>query len=134
MRHWVASLALAAMLSVLLAPGAAAGEQWCEDDPPVVITTPLGAHVVVYVTNGAQGAEHLVAVQLASISYTVTSIDGGRATLVRMAVTIPPDQFASSFATRSTVSTGPYKTLDQLATTRGRSGRAMRLEFRLDVP
>ncbi len=134
MRHWLASLALAAVLSVLLAPGAAAGEQWCEDDPLMVITTPRGAHVVVYVTNGAQGAEHLVAVQLASIDYTTTSIDGGRATLVRMAVTIPPDQFASSFATRSAVGTGPYKTLDRLATARGRSGRAMRLEFRLDVP
>src|ERR671927_429251 len=105
MRHWLASLALATVLSLLLAPGAAAGEQWCEEDPPVVITTPRGAQVVVYVTNGAQGAEHLVAVQLTSIDYTATAIDGGRATLVRMAVTIPPDPFASAFATRSTVST-----------------------------
>ncbi len=129
-------LALLAALTLVLAPASpvAAMEEWCEDDPPVVITTPKGNRVVVYVTSGALGVEHLAAVQLARITYTVKPADDGRKTLVIMDVTVPNDAFGTGFPTKSTVSEGPFKTLKIYATATGTSGTRMRLKFKLAVP
>ncbi len=129
-RYFLAALLAALSLALLSAP-AGAGEQWCEDDPLVVITTPGGAKVPIYVTNAALGLDHLPAVQLATISYTAKS--AGSSTLVQMNVTIPDDLFDSHFATRTTASTGPLATGTVLATASGFSGAAMNMQFMLDV-
>lgn len=126
---------LAAALVMVGVPGkAAAIAVWCEDDPPVVIETPAGGLVTVWVTNGVLGVEHLPAAQLARISYSVESISGGTATRVTMGVVIPGDLFASRFATRSVVSTLPARGGTVLADADGHSGESMRLKFVLDVP
>src|SRR6266542_4059813 len=109
---------------------AGAGEQWCETDPLVVVTTPGGAAVALYVTNGAAGVEQLAAVQLADISYTTLTTDGGSATLVHMTVTVPTGLDGSPYDTSSVVSTGPLKTGVILASVRGSSGLPMRMDFK----
>ena len=132
--RFLLSAILAFALLVGLAPDVDAGAQWCEADPLVTITTPSGNTVPVYVTNGAQGEEHLPAVLAAKMDYTVQATDGGQATLVRMTVLIADDHFETHFATRSVVSTGPLKTGTIYATATGHSGQAMHLAFKLDVP
>jgi hypothetical protein len=115
----------------LAAPGASAGAQWCDTDPVVVIITPSGVLVPLFVNNGAQGVEHQPAVLLASMPYTVTPVDGG--TEVHLNVTVPNDLFARGFPTRSVVSTGPLGTGTVYATAYGVSGKPMQLTFTLDV-
>jgi hypothetical protein len=109
-------------------------ESWCEDDPPVIVTTPGGSLVIVYVTSGAIGLEHLLAVQLATIEYTAKPANGGQATRVDMTVQVPNDLFASGFPTRTTVSSGPFKLGTIYGTASGRSGEPMRVTFQLPVP
>jgi hypothetical protein len=111
---------------------ARAGEQWCEDDPLIVVQTPEGALVPVYVTNGARGVENLPFVLLTSVTYSVKKL--GRGTVVDMAVTVPNDPLSPPFETRSTVSTGPLKTGVVLATASGYSQETMHMRFTLDVP
>jgi hypothetical protein len=132
-RYFLAALLAALCLALLSAP-ASAGEQWCEDDPLVVITTPGGAQVPIYVTSAALGLEHLPAVQQAIISYTAKS--AGSSTLVQMNVTVPDDPVDSHFATRTTASTGPLATgtvLANVANASGFSGAAMNMQFMLNV-
>jgi hypothetical protein len=128
--------ALCAAVLVWGAPAstATAMESWCEDDPPVVIITPGGSMVIVYVTSGAIGLEHLVALQLATIRHTVTPANGGLATHVDMTVEVPNDLFASGFPTRTTVSSGPFKLGTIHGTAMGRSGEPMHVAFQLPVP
>ena len=129
---------LAALLGVLAGAApvgvAQAGEQWCETDPLVVIRTPSGELVPLFVTNGAAGVEYLALVQLARMDYTTVSVEGARATLVRLLVIVPSTWDGRRFATSSVVSTGPLKTGTVLASASGQSGLPMRLEFRLDRP
>ena len=113
---------------------AGAGEQWCETDPLVVVTTPGSARVPLYVTSGAAGVEHLAAVQLADIRYSTLTTDGGSSTLVHMTVTVPTGLDGSRYDTSSVVSTGPLKTGTVLASTIGSSGLPMRLDFKLGTP
>ena len=134
MKSILLALLTAVLLLVAAAPEVAALEEWCEDDPLVLITTPGGNVAPVYVTNGALGTEHLPAVQLATISHTVHSVDGGRATLVRMTVVVPNDAFGSHFPTRTTASSGPMKSGTIYDTDTGYSGEPMHLSFRLNVP
>ena len=115
----------------MTAPGASAGAQWCDTDPVVVIVTPRGAPVPVFVTSGALGVEHLPAVLLASTKYTVAPVSGG--TLVKMDVVVPNDIFAHSYPTRTVASTGPLGTGMIYARASGTSGKPMRLTFTLSV-
>jgi hypothetical protein len=112
---------------------ARAGEQWCETDPVVLVTTPGGSVVSVYVTNGAGGLQYLPLLQLAEIRYTVSSVEGGSATLVKMTVTVPTGG-GSRFQTTTAASTGPLKTGAILDEASGVSGKPMRLEFKLGTP
>jgi hypothetical protein len=133
-----AFVALAAVVVglLLLAPGArpaAASDEWCESDPAVAVRTPAGAVVVVYVTNGALGAEHRPALARAQIGYAAVAAPGGAGTLVDMEVVVPDDGGAR-FPTRSVVSTRPLKTGAVLAAAEGWSGRPLRLRFQLGVP
>ena len=129
----VAAVLVGTLLLAGLAPAARASEQWCEDDPLVLVTTPSGVVVPVYVTNGALGLEHLAALQLARITYSVRAVEGERATLVQMEVVVPGDWLDDQFKTRSTASTGPLKTGAVLASDTGVSGRPMYLQFKLNV-
>src|SRR5688572_14713720 len=126
-RRALASL-LAGGLALGSAGGVSAAEQWCETDPLVVIATPSGNLVPVYVTTGAEGLR-LAQAQLAAIEYTVSPAESGRATRVSMTVTVPVALDGVRFATRSVVSTGPLKTGTILASVSGTSGHAMRMEF-----
>lgn len=126
----LASAMLAAVLTASLGSGAAAGDQWCEWDPVVVITTPGGSIVPVYVTNGAEGAEHSPAVLVARMSYTAQPTWDGGGTLVHLTVVIPGDHFGD-FAAASVVSSGPLKTGTIFAGTTGRSNAPMQMVFAL---
>jgi hypothetical protein len=134
MMRYLLSVVVALVLLAGPAPRASASELWCETDPLVVITTPGGSQVPIYATNSALGLEHLPAVQVARISYTAISTEGGLATAVLLDVLVPEDELSDHFATRSVVSTGPLKSGTILASASGFSGQAMQMQFKLNVP
>ena len=134
MRRFLLAAIVAVALLLALAPGMSAGAKWCDEDPLVLIQTPGGSLVPVYVTVGALGTEHLPAVLLAAITYTAKPVHDGRATHVQLDVVLPDDEFASHFETRATASTGPMATGTIYDSTYGYSGEVMRLVFKLDVP
>jgi hypothetical protein len=131
-RRLVSGLLIALFL-VAFTPAsvATASDQWCEDDPPIVIHTPGGALVTLYVTDSALGAQHLPAVQLASI--TADASPTGSGTLVHVQVLVRSDAFDGHFAIRSVVSTGPFATGTIEATASGFSGQTMAMAFTLPV-
>ena len=137
-RGGMARALVAVLLALVVLAGptapAGAGEEWCESDPVVPITTPKGNVVAVYVLTGAQGPEHLPAVLAAEYRYTATAAAGGAGTLVELDVLVPPGGAAAPFATRSAASTGPLQTGTALASATGWSGQPMRLRFELAVP
>jgi hypothetical protein len=133
-RRLLLAIFTVAAIALALAPARAAAAEWCDTDPLVLINTPGGALVPVYVTNGALGAEHLAAVQLANMTYSVQPTANGSATLVHLNVVIPNDVFATHFATRSVASSGPLATGTLYDSASGFSGQAMTLTFTLDVP
>jgi hypothetical protein len=126
----LASVLLALVLLAGLVPGAGATEQWCEVDPLVVIMTPGGNLVPVFVTNRARGGrEYLPALVKAHISHTAKPAKGGTAVEVYVTIAaIPGVTDAASIA-----STGPLGTGAVYDTTRGTTGQQMTLEFKLDV-
>ncbi len=127
--------AIAVVLCLLAwAPSAAAAGEWCEFDPVVLVITPGGAIVPVFVTNGAQGVEHLAGAQLAEMRYSAQPAKSGAATQVQLRVLIRGDLFDKRFPTRSTVSSGPLATGHIFARADGVSGDTMQLAFVLDVP
>ena len=134
MKSTLRALLLAVLLLQAAAHPAGAMEEWCDDDPPIVIRTPAGRLVPVYVTNGALGAQHLTAAQLARISYAVQPIPGASATRVTVSVAVPGDLWSSSFSTRTSVSTGPMKTGTVYGTATGSATQTMVVSFRLDQP
>jgi hypothetical protein len=142
MRLFLRTLVVLAVLGVLLVPGYAQGrgvpsavamEAWCDGDPVVVIVTPGGAIVPLFVTSSGLGLQHLPAVLLAGITYTTEPADGGTATLVKLRVVVPGDLFDPRFATRSVVSTGPLGTGTVHGSTSGVSGAPMSVTFKLNV-
>jgi hypothetical protein len=116
-----------------LAPAAGAYDEWCEVDPAVLVRTPGGNTVVVHITSAALGIEHEAALRAASISTTVQA-GGAGGTDVEIEVTVPDDALATGFSTRTMASTLPWGTGTVLATETGKSGQAMKLRFRLDIP
>jgi len=129
-------LVLCAALLGPVAPARAAAE-WCDTDPLLLITTPDGAVVPVFILVGARGAAHLPAAQTASLiatSATAEATAGGRATRVTVTVAVPDDPFGRGFPVRAAASTGPLGTGTVYATAEGVSGTAMTLRFTLDVP
>ncbi|HEU5317157.1 MAG TPA: hypothetical protein VFX49_13695 [Chloroflexota bacterium] len=112
---------------------AAAGETWCDIDPPVAILTPGGNLAVVYVVTS--GPPLLLANLLApAITYEVKPAESGDATRVAMDVTVKdpvaPDGHQN---VRSEVWTGPARTGRLLSAAEGLSGAPMRHHFKLDV-
>ena len=118
---------------VAVAAPAMAGDEWCPADPAVVVRTPAGNTVVVHITIWALGAEHAAALRDAAIVTSVTAASSS-ATDVEIQVTVPDDAYATGFSTRVVASTHPWEAGTVLATDAGKSGQAMKLRFRLDVP
>jgi NhaP-type Na+/H+ or K+/H+ antiporter len=111
-----------------------ASEEWCEYDPVVLVTTPGGRVVPVYLLIGAAGLENLPLVTAAQYSRIVEPTDAGRATLVRLEVLVPKRLDGGTFSTRVTASTGAHATGTILDTETGLSGEPMPLTFKLGVP
>ena len=123
----------AVLLALALTPTVWADE-WCQNDPAVVIRTPAGKTVVVHVTNYALGAQHLNALNAARIDQAVRPAANGHGTQVAIEVTVPDDAYASGFPVRSVVSTKPFGRGTVYDDESGLSGNTLRLSFRLDVP
>jgi hypothetical protein len=132
--RFLLSALLVCLLAATPAPGASASAQWCETDPVVVITTPRGERVPVYVTNGAEGGpERMPAVLTAKMSSTAEPGHtwGGRGTHVHLYVVVQADGSDEPFATRTVASSGPYKSGVIYGQGTGLSGRAMEVMFNL---
>jgi hypothetical protein len=112
---------------------AAASEVWCESDPVVLVTTPGGHRVPVFVLTGAAGLEHLPQVTAARYSYVAAPACGDAVTQVKLDV-VPAALGAETFATRATSSTGPMATGTVLDGATGTSGQPMRLPLTRSVP
>jgi hypothetical protein len=133
-RAVLTAMVMALFLMGTAAPAALASDDWCDTDPLVVIKTPAGNLVPVFNTVGAKGLQHQPAILLARVSYTTQRGGDGRSTVVNLNVTVPDDLIGSGFPTRAKISTGPMGTLKVLATATGTSGKAMPMQFTLDVP
>lgn len=132
--------ALATLLSLLFTPLTSltpavvhADETWCDTDPPVIITTPAGNHVVVYVFDGGpvQEAAYLLT---PTVSYSVQSTANGTATGVHLTVLVQSDSLTGSYAMTSQVWSGPGGTGIKYAEGSGVSGTAVPLHFTLNTP
>jgi hypothetical protein len=132
-RQVLLAVAMAVAMLWGMVPVASAGDEWCPNDPLVVIHTPGGHTVPVHVTNYGLGVEHQEAVNSASIQTHVESTRGGQATNVTIVVQIPNDGTPGGFRTRSVASTQPMGSGTVYDTASGRSGRVMVLGFVLNV-
>jgi hypothetical protein len=134
MARTLVAVGIALLLLVGSVTTGGASEEWCEYDPVVLVTTPGGSVVPVYLLIGAAGLENLPLVTAAQYSRIVEPTDAGRATLVRLEVLVPKRLDGGTFSTRVTASTGAYATGTILDTETGLSGEPMPLTFRLGVP
>ena len=132
-RFLMASLA-AALLAAGFAPSALAGDDWCDVDPTLLVTTPAGNHAVVYYVTGAYGTQHAATTQLATVSYSAAPANGGQATNVTLSVAVPNDAFGAGFPTRVVVSAGPWATYGVFGSAQGVSGQTMQVSFLLNIP
>ncbi len=123
------SILAALFLFAGLVSGVSASDGWCDTDPILVVTTPGGSHVPLYVNTGARGTQHLPAAQLAEIGYTARPTADGRSTNVTVTVVVPNDALSSHFRTRAGVSTLPFQTGTVYAHTLGYSGQTMTMHF-----
>ena len=130
-------VALVLLGAILGSATSAQAAEWCDTDPLLIIRTPDGELVTVYLLVGAWGVVHLPAAQAASLltaSEPVEATSGGHALRVTVNVTVPNDLFGSGFPTRAAVSSGPMGTGTIYATAEGTSGSSMRLRFTLPIP
>jgi hypothetical protein len=128
------STVLACLLMLGLAGDASAGLQWCEADPAVVIATPRGSTVVVYLTNGVEGVQRAPSALTAETSYTAEPTPDGQGTHVHLFVLTRSYAFDSDFAVYSVASSGPSKTGTIYDAAEGRSDTPVELVFDLPVP
>lgn len=130
-------LAIAAALFVFaLAITPTSAAEWCEHDPLVILTTPQGRTIEVYVTTYAQGAQYAVNLDRASITYVATPkrVDGVRGTRFDLVVLVPEGPNDPHFKTKAVVSSGEYATGTIYDADEGRSDRPMRLTFEVAAP
>lgn len=132
MRLRVLALMMGLVLALAGTVVAQAGETWCDTDPPVMVTTPAGHTVVVFV-NDSGPAEDLVALLTPTIDQTVKAVAHDTATQVALTVTIA-DLNGRHDAVHSEVWTGPLRTGQLLASADGQAGSPLSLNFRLNVP
>src|SRR5687768_14129920 len=126
--------AAATTATALTAPAAfAASEGWCDVDPVQLVITSGGKIVPIFVTNGAPSLLYAAQLLLAKMQTTVQSVDGGKASLVTVKVTVPNGLLGKTFATRTKVSSGPLGLLKVYGTATGTSGSAMTVQFKLPI-
>jgi hypothetical protein len=133
MRQMARPLSLVVVLLVLLAQAvpASASNTWSDTDPVVIITTPGGHMVPVYVNNGAAGAEHLPAAQLARMTYTTKSV--GQGTKVSITSNVPCDALGTGWGSRTRPSTGAFGTGTLYGEAYGVCGQDLIVTFTLSV-
>jgi hypothetical protein len=133
MRQLARPLSFVVVLLVLVAHAlpASASNSWSDTDPVVVIVTPSGHMVSVYVDNGTDGVEHLPAAQAARMSYTVKRV--GQGTMVAFTSTVPCDALSNSYATRAIMSTGAFATGFVYGSVYGMCGQPMTTQFTINV-
>jgi hypothetical protein len=117
-------------------PAALAANHWCDTDPLVVVQTPAGRLVPLYVNVGANSATYTSDTLLAmtSMSYYAFATKKADATVVYVFVTVPSYLSSSAFDTRLTVSSGPFGTLSIYSQVYGLSGQLMIASFTLPYP
>ncbi len=103
--------------------------EWCDIDPPVAVTTPSGATVVVYVTLGAYGVHNAPINELSHISTTTQRSPRG-GTDVTMTI-LADDWVLGGYETRAYVSSLPQELGQYYASGTGSSGTPMVLQFHL---
>jgi hypothetical protein len=126
-------LVVASVAVPVAAPVAFASDDWCDTDPILLIQTPAGRLVPLYVTVGAHNILFTPDTLLGSLllSYSVAPASNGAATSVSVVVTVPPSLLDPSFATRATVSTGALGAGTVYARAVGTSGIPTALTFKL---
>ncbi|HEY8742749.1 MAG TPA: hypothetical protein VIU62_06605 [Chloroflexota bacterium] len=156
-RTMLAAVLSAVPLGALAAP-VFAGAEWCDDDPPITLTTPEGKKVHAFVTLSGRSAaftsreeqqkyllKDLQAAQITSTSRNAG--DDGQATgdhqnqqqdcqavNFTVIVTIPNDAKYGVFETRAIVSSEPNGTGTLYAKTHGKSSKPMELRFTIACP
>lgn len=109
---------------------ASADDGWCDVDPPIYIRTATGETVVLHVTMYCLGAQHLPAVEAATITYDSSPNRANpRDTDVSVQVFIPGDQFDPRFAVKSTVSALEFAEGTVYSQVSGTSGVVMQHRF-----
>ena len=133
MRQLARPLSLVVVLLVLVAHAlpASASNSWSDTDPVVVIATPAGHLVSVYVDNSTYGVEHLPAAQAARMTYTVKHV--GQGTMVALTSTVPCDALSDNYPTRFAPSTGPFATGLVYGWSYGVCGQPMTLQFTINT-
>ncbi|HXI14934.1 MAG TPA: hypothetical protein VNM48_01085 [Chloroflexota bacterium] len=135
--HAARAAAMAAGAAGLLnaaARGAAASDEWCSSDPLVKVVTPGGSKEYVHVTFSApssQFRQNLIAAK-DSISWTAMPAPSGAGTDVTVTSTVPLNGLAP-FATRATISTGPFGGGTVYSIVDGIAGSALVNTYRLSV-
>ena len=135
MKSLLLSLPLLLMVGLgVPATEALASDGWCDSDPILVIRTPAGNLVPVYVNVGAQNLlftpDTLIGATV--ISYTVAPEKNGKpGTNATVSVFVPTLIF-QAFAIRNTISTGAFGTGVVYAYGTGTAGSILTLTF--DLP
>ncbi len=131
MSRLVCALVLA--MSVNAGPGIAtvsASNDWCDTDPVVVIQTPSGNLVPVYVNVGTQSSAYTPNSLMSALQmdYTAAPVRSGSATRVDVSVMVPT-LLDSPFPTRVVISTGPLGSGSVYSQVSGTSGQVMNATF-----
>lgn len=133
--HCLLPVIASILLLALLTPTASAGDQWCEDDPPVWLTTPQGNRLLVFVTLAAPSREFRKELRRAEITYTAAPLPGGQpGTAFEIQVLVPDSADSGRFPTRGHVSSRPFKRGVLYTSGAGTSGATMHLPFVVTVP
>lgn len=149
MRRLLCAVGWALLVLVALAPTSLAAEDWCSDDPLMVLATPDGSAVPVYVLTSAP-IGHIGSVMAATYRYTadhyVRDAAGDLGTAFTVYVTVPNDPISGPFGLHDAVNSGPAAGAsiedDQMAVasgytyvaTSGTSGTAVALSFTYPQP
>ena len=130
-RALLAACAAVCLFCLFIAPTSAA--EWCETDPLVILTTPQGNSVPVYVSEYTHGAQYQPNLDDTIITSVATSTRAG-GTQFDLYVTVPEAPVAGHFATRAVASTAPDGAGVVYDTATGRSGLALHLKFTVAMP
>jgi hypothetical protein len=110
MRRLLCAVGWALLVMVTLAPTSLAAEDWCSDDPLLVLATPDGSAVPVYVLTSAP-IGHIGSVMAATYRYSadhyVRDAAGDLGTVFTIYVTVPNDPISGPFGLYDAVNSGP---------------------------